>query len=99
MDEVFPELQNMSTVPEAILEIANKGRPCAASAWHNIKSSKLEGTGQCQCTAQGSPRYIATDCSSINAKGVMFFFLFTTHLKTSNLQVLLGGIGDSLLDL
>ncbi len=46
MDEVIPEPEDMSPVPEAILEIAHKGRPHAASAWHKIKHSKLERTGQ-----------------------------------------------------
>ena len=79
MDEVFPELQNMSTVPEAILEIANKGRPCAASAWHNIKSPKLEGTGQCQYAHEHRPgkpqiRYPRTVLQSMRKASCFSFF-------------------------
>ena len=40
-----------------------------------------------------------TDCSATNAEGVVCSLFCTTHLETSNLQVLLGGVGDSLLDL
>ena len=41
----------------------------------------------------------STDCSATSAKGKVCALLCTTHLETSNLEVLLGGVGDSLLDL